>query len=159
MTVPPAYGSPGGAAADPLVWVDFTMGIEATTADPTKGTVLYDKASYAIDGAVMHIIYAYEQTVAGAAGDGFYTFQMPGAFQIDVAKVQVAAGGGGAVLGHGRCTVDGGTPKSLVIYARNADEFLVLYDVQFIDHVQTYNLGHVGEISWGFSLTVPIVVA
>ena len=75
------------AAYVPVVsdtWFTYIPTITADTANPTKGTINTDFARYRLcDGNVLEIYYNYYQTVAGAAGTGYYEWSLPPGFSIN----------------------------------------------------------------------------
>lgn len=146
-----------GGLGSALAWTAFTMTVEGVTTNPTKGTVTFDTAAFVVDGNLMHITYGYAQSAAGVDGSGEYLFKMPAGFTIDTTLLAVATGSGGNIVGHGRATSDAASNVELNVYARNTTEFLVQFDSQFLDHAQIYAFGHVGAVTLGFNITVPVL--
>lgn len=73
-----------GTGWEPLVlcldtpWVDAgVISITGSTSNPSKGTTTADKMVWRRVGACMHIIWHYNQTVAGTAGSGTYILGLP----------------------------------------------------------------------------------
>ena len=69
-------------------WEEFTMNIEGSTTNPTKGTIFRDKAFWRRVGDSMEIRYEYRQNAAGSAGSGTYIFRLPSGYTADTSKIQ-----------------------------------------------------------------------
>jgi hypothetical protein len=84
--VGPTYLPSAPAMSD---WQDGgAVTIEATTTNPTKGTVLRDKVWWRRVGDSAEIRFEYEQSTGGSAGSGDYLWGLPAGLSIDLAKVQ-----------------------------------------------------------------------
>lgn len=71
-------------------WQDYSLTIGATTTAPTKGTIVFDKASWRRVGDSIEIRYNYAQSTAGTAGSGTYLFPLPSGLTIDTSKVNLS---------------------------------------------------------------------
>lgn len=66
-----------------------TSVIEATTTNPTKGTIATDEVYMRKNGPDLEVRISYRQTTAGTAGSGDYLFKMPYNYKIDTTKVKI----------------------------------------------------------------------
>jgi hypothetical protein len=73
-------------------WRPFTLSVTATSANPTKGTIVRDEARYRRVGDSVEIEWHYRQNAAGANGTGDYLFNLPSGLQIDTSKLSIALG-------------------------------------------------------------------
>jgi len=75
------------------VWADGgAIPITAVTTNPAKGSVTRDKAWWRRVGDSIDLRYDFLYSTAGTAGSGDYLFALPGARQIDTAKISVYTG-------------------------------------------------------------------
>jgi hypothetical protein len=63
--------------------VAFTMNLFGATTNPTKGTVVTDRAVWWREGNMMHINWYFLQSAAGSGGSGVVGFAMPTGFTIN----------------------------------------------------------------------------
>lgn len=80
-------------------WVLYTLSLTGATSNPTKGTVVRDKAYWRRVGDTMEIRYEYQQSAAGSTGSGTYKFGLPSGYTIDTNKVTVSTTNIGVCLG------------------------------------------------------------
>lgn len=84
----------------------FNMTIKATVVDPTKGTIVVEKAYYRRIGSIAEIIYNYRQSAGGTSGNGDYVFMLPEAMQIDTTLIEPATTSNYAYGVVGSCQVN-----------------------------------------------------
>jgi hypothetical protein len=82
-------------------WQSYVPAITGTTTDPTKGTVAVDVAWYREIDKELIINYQYRQTAAGAAGSGYYEWNLPGGYTVDNTKVNYGNHAYLGSCGHG----------------------------------------------------------
>jgi hypothetical protein len=106
MLIDDVYVGPTTAVFGPAMsdLTQFTMTIEGSSSNPTKGTTSIDAAYWKRVGDEMLINYTYIQTAAGsgAAGSGTYLFKLPSGYLIDSTKTNISTDGNLAtVIGSG----------------------------------------------------------
>jgi hypothetical protein len=107
-------------------WQSFTMQIQATTTNPTKGTTSVDDAQYRRVGDSMALKWDYIQTGAGSTGSGQYIFPLPNGAAFDTTKVKPDTARGSLIgFGHISQSTDGVSNASTVmeLYAYDATHF------------------------------------
>lgn len=99
FSIGPQTVSSGVPSSD---WMPYTIEIKGTSSDPTKGTVVYDKAYWRRVGDTVEITYEYYQSAGGSSGSGQYVFSLPPGLRIDLDKLTSnAASPGSQSLGFG----------------------------------------------------------
>lgn len=87
MQIGPSEAVYGPTMTDSTI---FIMNPEATTTNPTKGTIAVDLATYKLSGDKMQIQWSYQQSSSGSAGSGTYIFPLPAGFVIDSLKISTS---------------------------------------------------------------------
>lgn len=78
-------------AGTPVIgdWTSYTMVVTGTTSNPTKGTVVLDKAQWRRVGDSVEIIYDYQQSGTGTSGSGAYLYSLPPGLTADTSKISL----------------------------------------------------------------------
>mgnify|MGYP003647328105 CR=1 FL=1 len=84
-------GFNGGISVPIGNWIDYTIEITGTSSNPSKGTIVRDKARYRRVGDSIEIHWDYQQSAAGSIGSGTYLFSLPPGLVIDTDKFSVGA--------------------------------------------------------------------
>lgn len=85
----------------PSVWTSFSMIIQGSVSNPTKGTTSRDEAFWRRVGDSMEISYNFFQTGAGSDGSGVYLFLIPNSLTIDTTKITPDTATGLGAVGTG----------------------------------------------------------
>lgn len=149
-------------------WTDHGAStIRATTAAPTKGTVVVDKVFSRRVGDSLEVRYVFEQSSAGTAGAGEYIFEVPGGYTIDTTKIgqsSTSTDMRGDIVGVGKVgnSFTGGASTQEIVNVVVADST----GVSLFTETTGYNtLGYVGSgffsftnnpFHYSFTFTVPI---
>jgi hypothetical protein len=146
-------------------WKSFTMTVTGSTSNPTKGTVTTDNAQWRRVGDSMEIHWEYQQSGAGADGNGVYLFALPSGFSIDTTKL-VASSTSGGDDGRGICgvassnTTVGGENRSGYVKAYDATHLIMMVGDATSNPSRVSNtFGNLGAANRGlaFRAIVPIV--
>jgi hypothetical protein len=149
------------------VQTDYVNGgaitIEATTTNPTKGSIVTDRVLWKRNGQNLRADYQYEQG-AGGAGTGDYLFTLPAGLQFDSNLVifytgaitsQVAPK---SIVGYGNTANNptNGFPDMLIAY--DATRFRVAHGFQGFNpaFLGSSNIPLSGQVGYGFTIDAPI---
>ena len=106
-------------------WTDYTATITGTTSNPTFGTIVTNKFSYARIGDSIVIRGEFDQSTAGTAGSGTYLFSLPSGLSINTSKLQVGTNFGNAAVGAGELFYNAADAYELNIQAYNSSNLAI----------------------------------
>lgn len=148
-------------------WTDGgVVTIEATTTNPTKGTVNTDKFWYKKSGDSGEFRIEYSQTTGGSAGSGDYIFKLPNGLQFDLTKVTAYSTVVGNNAVQAAKNAVGSCMASSLTYPTNLVGVAVVYDATHVrclgTDITTNGAIHSGfyqitdNASYAFSFKAPI---
>lgn len=140
-------------------WTSYTLPITATTTNPTKGTVVRDRAYWRRVGDTMEIMYSYEQSAGGSAGSGTYIFGIPSGYTIDTAK-SIAGVAQQGIMGN--FAANGGAQFTQIwgeVKIHNTTGFSLHGSNEASRYIVSSGSGDLGQasIKYSFYARVPIV--
>lgn len=144
--------------------------ISATTTNPSSNVSANIKYNYSIIGNTMYINYYFYQPAAGAAGSGYYQYQIPGVaagYAMDTSLLQASTNGTTNGTRIGNCTfkffgnnneigdvyfIGSGSGARIILQAEagNAGTTYKQQDSTY------YHLGTAGQLYTAFEATIPI---
>ena len=156
-------GSGGGGGNVSLASEAITIG--AITTAPTKGTTLTDAVYYYVQNGVLFAHYEFDQTVAGTAGSGEYTFSLPNSYEINSSWVQADASDyKQATIGMGMITNhvlrQGSTTSHCRATVFSSTQFKIMYSSSATGStpVSSTVFGLNTTIAFSINIQVPIAV-
>ena len=141
---------------------DYILNIGAETTNPTKGTIVEDKATWLRIGTKMEITYNFKQNTAGSIGSGTYLFPIPFG-SIDKTKINNDAIVGSVIVSDNTNELAANTKSGVVrVYSGNDNSvYLQVQNVSFLN--RDVIVGNTGfslasaNISYRMKFSIPIV--
>jgi hypothetical protein len=106
---------------------EYAPTITGTSSNPTKGTIVRDRAYWRRSGDSIEIRYEFMQSTAGAAGSGFYSFSLPPGLKFDINKLVAKSGNAETTLGTGTVYNANALMAQCIIQAVDANTWTLAY--------------------------------
>jgi hypothetical protein len=143
-----------------------TIGLAATTTNPTKGTTNADKVTWYRQGCYAILDYNYSQTAAGSAGSGNYLISLPANMTADTTYVTALTTGlapglqRAIVSSDGFCAINAGSGPSLGVYLYDTTQLRVRFSI-FYSNADFWGSGffNLAEAAIGLRLRVTIRIS
>jgi len=138
-------------------FTSFTTTITGSVMNPVRGTVAVEKAYWRRVGDSVQVIFQYEQTVAGTAGSGTYSFSLPPGLVIDSTKINSASSNVQAKSVGTGATFDGTTARGANVYMSSTNTVaLLLSDAAVLGSNSNISFGN-ATLWISFEYMIPIL--
>lgn len=140
----------------------FTMTIGGTTGAPTKGTIVFDVASWTRRGVFMDVRYDYRQSAAGNGGGAGAVYTFPTAGYTIGGSVTPDTGGRFPTVGYGRVSnntsINNSTQFTCLVVAFDTTNLalVAMNSTSILGYIAQGNGSLNGELSISYSASVPI---
>mgnify|MGYP002507806986 CR=1 FL=1 len=124
----------GAAISNPI---EFPMVITGYATNPTKGTIVKDKAFWSRIGKRLEIDYCYEQSAAGTAGSGIYYYTLP--YPVDLTLNPAGSVVGSCYISNNADEVSVSTAQGQVIVVNATQVILKLAPLSATGDALTYH--------------------